>query len=120
MKSISVIDALLEALKIANRENIKANSVIINKNFVKTPDLHMIGGVLPPMICGLEMTLTADELPENYSFAVLEAGKTEREKLVEVTENKTAKEIYLWLKEHTFESSIIETYFRERFGVSVD
>jgi hypothetical protein len=32
----------------------------------------------------------------------------------------TAKEILLWLIEHTFESSIFETYFRERFGVEVE
>jgi hypothetical protein len=27
---------------------------------------------LPPMICGLNMYFTVDELPEGYSFAVLE------------------------------------------------
>jgi hypothetical protein len=32
----------------------------------------------------------------------------------------TAKEILLWLIEHTFESCIVETYFRERFGVEVE
>ena len=35
-------------------------------------------------------------------------------------EQRTAKEILQWLIEHTFESCIFETYFRERFGVEVD
>lgn len=35
----------------------------------------------------------------------------------------TAKEIYLWLKEHTFDWAgwcIVKTYFRERYGVEVE
>lgn len=35
-------------------------------------------------------------------------------------EKDTAKEILQWLVEHTFESCILETYFRERYGVEVE
>lgn len=36
-------------------------------------------------------------------------------------ESDTAREILLWLKEHTFESgfSIIETHFKDRYGVDL-
>ena len=36
-------------------------------------------------------------------------------------ESDTARDILLWLKEHTFESgfSIIETHFKDRYGVDL-
>lgn len=33
---------------------------------------------------------------------------------------RTAKEILLWLIEHTHESDYIEKYFKERYGVEVE
>ena len=62
-----------KAKKLAITEGIKANSIIINKNYVKIPELAVQNvGLLPPMICGLNMYFTVDDLPEGYSFAILE------------------------------------------------
>lgn len=33
---------------------------------------------------------------------------------------ETAREILQWLIEHTFESCIFETYFREQYGVEIE
>lgn len=64
---------------------IKANTVLIDRTFAKVNGFSFAIGRdifnLPPMICGLEVHVT-DELPERYSFAVFEAPKTERERLV--------------------------------------
>lgn len=92
-ESPSLIDMLIEAKKHAYAENIKANSIVINKNFVKTPYLIFEDGILPPMICGLEVYFTTDELPKNYAFAVLEKNKTERELIIEKASKETAEEI---------------------------
>ena len=61
----SVMDCYHEAI----REGIKANSIVINKNMVKVPGMV---GVWPTMICGLNCYVTADDLPDGYSFAVVE------------------------------------------------
>lgn len=82
-------DALAESF----REKIKANSIVINKRFVKTPRLFVNNMELPPMICGLECYFTDNELPEDYSFAVIEAIKTERQRLVEETARKIYREL---------------------------
>lgn len=97
-ESPSLIDMLIEAKKHAYAENIKANSIVINKNFVKTPYLIFEDGILPPMICGLEVYFTTDELPKNYAFAVLEKDKTERELIIEKTRKETAEKFAERLK----------------------
>ena len=75
------LDKLCEAIRVAQklaiRENIAANAIILNKKYVKiTPWLlpNAMGEIsaMPPMICGLDMHFTIDELPDNYSFAILE------------------------------------------------
>ena len=60
----------------AFQRGIKANSIIINTRLVEVPATWIKVGYsakqLPPMICGLNAYFTKDELPENYTFAVLE------------------------------------------------
>ena len=69
--------AVREAQKLAIKENIQANAIIINEKYVKIAPFLMpnrFGGIdaYNPMICGLDMHFTIDELPDNYSFAILE------------------------------------------------
>lgn len=90
-------DMIREAQKLALKEGIKANSIVINKKFIKVPSvwLNIVGTPIqfPPMICGLECYFTDNDFPDNYSFALLEKPQTERELLIEKTKSDTAKEI---------------------------
>ena len=91
----------------AFREGIKANSIVINENMVKISDVWirtpMGAKCLPKMICGLNVYLTKDELPENYSFAVLEGPSdrlTQFESIgMEPDELRKAAELYRRIKE---------------------
>lgn len=98
MINFYILEKIREAQRLAEIEQIKANAIIINKNFVKTPKLYVHNkgttSVLPPMIYGLEMYFTDNELPDNYSFAILDAGQTERDRLVSNTRYETTKEIF--------------------------
>lgn len=61
---------LIERSRIeAIKRGIKANSIILNSRMVYVPGVI---GELPAMICGLNVYVTRDELPEGYSFAVCE------------------------------------------------
>lgn len=95
-------DMVAEAVKRAFKDGIKANSIIINKDFVKVKKAWINNSFsyceLPDMICGLEVYLTDGELPENYSFAILERDKTEREKLIERVRKETAEKFAERLK----------------------
>ena len=114
-------DMIAEARKTAMKENIKANSIILNEKFAKVnPHLFNFCGAvfeLPAMICGLECSYISDELPDDFAFAVLERRKTEREWLIEKTKNDTAREIFEWLEKHCFFNGfeIVETYFKGHY-----
>jgi hypothetical protein len=72
-----LINLIIDAYHEAIREGIKANSILINKNMVK---VHGKDGLWPAMICGLDCYVTAAELPDGYSFAVLEnANKDDKD-----------------------------------------
>ena len=96
-------EMVMEAVKHALKEGIKANSIIINKDFVRVKKSWIINSFsyseLPDMICGLEVYLTDNDLPENYSFAVVEKSQTKREHLIEKTKIDTAREILQKMKE---------------------
>ena len=56
------------------------------------------------------------------SFVITKKGiETMANRLGYRKESDTAREILLWLKEHTFESGflIIETHFKDRYGVDL-
>ena len=92
----------------AVNEGIKVNSIVINENMVRVPETWIrtpIGArMLPKMICGLNVYLTKSELPENYSFAVLEGPPNSRlvqfESIgMEPDELRKAAELYRRIKE---------------------
>ena len=102
-----------EAYKEAAKEDIKANTVIINKHFAKV-NAHIFnfnGRVLdmPPMICGLEVRLS-EEFPEGYDFALCEAYETERDRLIRNTKAEVARGIFEEIEKVLTDN---EVYFRQ-------
>ena len=93
----SLTDFIIEARKIALKEEIIANTVLIDETFAKVNDIHFVVGRdilhIPPMICGLEVHLT-DELPDGYDFALAEAPETERERIIRTAKAEVAREIF--------------------------
>lgn len=88
-------------------EGIKANSIVINENMVRVNDMWIptpLGArCLPRMICGLNVYLTTTELPEGYSFAVMEGPSSRLEQFesigMEPDELRKAAELYRKIKE---------------------
>lgn len=107
-----ILDMIRKAQELAVKEGIKANSIVINKKFVKVPSvwINMCGSPiqLPPMICGLECYFTDNEFPDNYSFAALEKPQTERETLIGKTKSDTAREILTLIKNGVELNSMID------------
>ena len=103
----SFYELVKKATAQAMSEGIKANSIVINENMVRVPETWIrtpLGArVLPRMICGLNVYLTTNELPENYSFAVLEGPNNRLAKFesigMEPDELKKAAEMYRRVKE---------------------
>ena len=93
----SLVDFIMEARKAALKEEIRANTVLIDETFAKVNDIHFLSGGdilhIPPMICGLEVRLT-DELPNGYNFALVEAPGTERERIVKQVKSEVTREIF--------------------------
>ena len=91
------MDYIFEAKKLALKEQIKANTVLINESFAKVNGFHFCffcsGLDLPPMICGLEVHVI-NELPEGYSFAVTEAPETERARICRQAKAEVVREIF--------------------------
>lgn len=92
----------------AMSEGIKANSIVINENMVRVPEswiyAPLIGArKLPNMICGLNVYLTTNELPENYAFAILEGPDNRLAQFesigMEPDELRKAAELYRRVKE---------------------
>lgn len=75
-------DVVIEAQKQAFKEGIEANTIVINENigkvnpftFTSFQGIHMV----PPMICGMNVYFTKDELPDNCAFAMFETNQTNR------------------------------------------
>lgn len=89
------ISAIKDAQDQAMKEGIRANTILINSRLVKTkPFMIMLtpflGAEVPPMICGLETKL-ADDLPQEFAFAIMQAPQTERERLTEKAESERKK-----------------------------
>lgn len=100
-------EAVLKASRQALAEGIEANSIVINENMVRVPETWIktpIGvRMLPRMICGLNVYLTKDELPDGYSFAVTEGPENRLNQFesigMEPDELRKAAEIYRKIKE---------------------
>lgn len=89
----SLQEWMWEAHKKGIKEHIEANTVLIDKHFAKTNRIFVGNLNIPPMICGLEIKLT-EELPDGYSFALVEAPETERERIIKNTTSEVASEIF--------------------------
>lgn len=91
----------------AMREGIEANSIVINKNMVKVPEFGTMirghGVIIPTMFCGLNVYLTKDDLPEMYSFALVNGPESRLAQFesigMEPEELKKAAELYRRVKE---------------------
>lgn len=100
-------EAVCDASRQALAEGIQANSIVINSNMVRVPETWIktpIGvHMLPRMICGLNVYVTKDELPDGYSFAVLEGPENRLAQFeaigMEPSELRKAAEIYRNIKE---------------------
>jgi hypothetical protein len=103
----SFYELVKKAVAQAMNDGIKANSIVINEKMVKVPETWIrtpLGArELPRMICGLNVYLTTDELPENYSFAVLEGPNNRLAQFesigMEPDELRKAAEMYRRVKE---------------------
>lgn len=105
----TIADIIIDAQKQAFKEGIEANTIVINENMVKIDEFVMsdkLGGIrfIPPMICGLNVYFTKDELPDNYSFAMFESNRPDRlaefESIgMEPSELRKAAELYRKVKE---------------------
>ena len=89
----SLQDWVWEAYKKGIKEQIVANTILIDKHFAKTNRIIVGNFDIPPMICGLEIKVT-EELPDGYSFALVEAPKTERESIIEKAKTEVARKIF--------------------------
>lgn len=99
----SIYNMIVRSYNEALREGIKANSIVINKNMVKVDSFSTHVHNIPPMICGLNVYFTKDELPENYSFAIMEGRPSRLEQFesigMEPDELRKAADIYRKIKE---------------------
>ena len=102
------MDTLMDACYRALHEGIEANTVIINKNMVKVKSFLMRepdggAGIMPDMICGLNVLWTDKELPPGYSFAIFEGPKNRLARFesigMEPDELRKAAELYRTIKE---------------------
>ena len=103
------IEMICKAEVEAIKDGIRANSIIINTNMVRVPEF-IAGGykgyrIVPPMVCGLNVYLSKNDLPDGYSFAVFEGpdrgGRLEQFESIgmEPMELRKAAEIYRAIKE---------------------
>ena len=77
--------SLIEKAKAkAIQDGIKANTIIINENLVK---VNAFGGI-PTMICGLDVMVSKEELPDNYLFSVIEKPKDTEQKYNKLVRDK--------------------------------
>ena len=102
-----MIELFRKAQAEAINRGIKANTVIINKNMAYVSPVFDGRHVLPEMICGMNVYWTADELPDGYSFAMMEAPNNRMDRLaqfeeigMEPHELKKAAELYRFMKEN--------------------
>lgn len=101
MKKIQ--DFIFEGYKQAIKEGISANTVILNKKFAKVKPFGFsyYGNVMqmPPMIAGLE-AVASDEMPDDFSFLILEADKKITDRFIRVIEDRTIKEFIKRFESH--------------------
>ena len=128
MIKFQLLDKIREAQKIAVKENIKANSIQLSKEFVKIPETvtknNNCVSITPPMICGLKTYIdTENELPEEYAFALFQDATEDN--IVKSIEHDKAKRILLKLMEIYKDNPIVQErhlqdVFKIEWGVELD
>lgn len=71
----TIYELLRKAINASVKEGIEANTIVINKNMVKVNEHfnYDVRRLFPPMICGLNVCWSEDELPDGYSFAIFDS-----------------------------------------------
>lgn len=69
----NIIESIMKARTLAFNENIRANTVVINKEFGKVLAFWFDRAIYPPMICGMKAYIDKN-LPEEYGFLMFEAA----------------------------------------------
>lgn len=102
-------ESLRKAIKASVKEGIKANTIVIDEGMVKANEHfnYDVRRLFPPMICGLNVYWSKDELPDGYSFAIFDSPfQTSRSDRLdefeaigmEPAELKKAAEMYRYFK----------------------
>lgn len=125
--NFSILEKIREAQELAVKENIKANAIILNKDFVKIPSFFTKNNgaisITKPMICGLKTYIDIEEeLPEEYAFTLFQ---DDTEDIIKSIEYDKAKEILLKLMEIYSDNPIVldghlQDVFSIYFGVEVE
>ena len=128
MIKFQLLDKIREAQKLAVKENIKVNSIQLDKDFVKIPKTvtknNNCVSITPPMICGLKTYIDMeDELPEEYAFALFQDDTEDN--IVKSIEQDKAKEILAKLMEIYADNPIVlerhlQDVFKSEWGVELD
>ncbi|MBQ4347359.1 MAG: hypothetical protein IJC39_02810 [Firmicutes bacterium] len=72
----NIIESIMKARTLALNENIRANTVAINKKFGKVLAFAFDEAIYPPMICGMKAYIDKN-LPEEYGFLMFEGASSE-------------------------------------------
>ena len=70
----TIYDTIIEAKKEAIKRRIEANTIMISPELAYS--FYAVNGKTFPMICGMK-PVVSDELPENVSFALINANTVE-------------------------------------------
>lgn len=72
----NIIESIMKAKTLALNENIRVNTVLINKEYGKVLAFWFDRAIYPPMICGMKAYIDKD-LPEEYGFLMGEVVPNE-------------------------------------------
>lgn len=126
MIKFDLLNKIKEAQKLAVKENIRANSIQLSRDFLKIPKTvtknNNCVSTTPPMICGLKAYIDMeDELPEEYAFALFQ----DDEIVIKSIEQDKAREILAKLMEIYADNPIVQErhlqdVFKNEWGVELD
>lgn len=85
----NIVEAIVKARELAIKEGIRANTVLIDKEFARVLPFGIEDNIYPPMICGLKAEICKD-MPEEMGIVVFESDMREKE-LVEAVRCRDCK-----------------------------
>lgn len=106
-----------EAYITAMHEGIRANTIVLNKKFAKLKGFPLVFDTtymdIPPMIFALE-AFVAEDIPDEFSFSVLESPTTRREQVILQTTKRvraeTARQMQAMIKERCVAGGIYPAF----------